>query len=171
MAQYLTIHYEPAECDPPMEVAGDKIRASRIKAGFTSQYHLAAVCLWSQSKQSIYERAGKRALPYSAVRKLIRACKMIIPYEPLEFDPPQLVEGAEIRALRLAAGFTSQWSIAEACGWKQKPQWKYERSGKHEMPLSAVLKLIKVCNGGHPVNPVFHAGHRSAFNTRENYGH
>ena len=147
MAKELTIHYEPAECDPPMEVAGAKIRASRIKAGFTSQYHLAAVCLWSQSKQSIYERAGKRALPYSAVRKLIRACKTIIPYEPLEFDPPQIVEGAEIRALRVAAGFTSQWSIAEACGWKQKPQWEYERSGKHEMPLSAVLKLSQVCKG------------------------
>jgi len=74
---------------------------------------------------------------------------LTIKYVPKEvvIEQKATVNGSEVRAIRLAAGFTSQMHVAEACGWSQASQFKYEKAGEHDMPLDKLLKMIRVCNG------------------------
>lgn len=69
-----------------------------------------------------------------------------IPYKPVGTIVE--VHGREIRKIRQEAGLRNQKRFAEACGWSQQQQSKYEAEGLHEMSLEKICKMIRVCNGG-----------------------
>jgi hypothetical protein len=71
--------------------------------------------------------------------------RITIPYEPLTLDAT--VDGKEIRKARKQAGYKSGMKFAIVCGWSQSMQVRYEKNGKHEIPLKNVWKMIRVCNG------------------------
>jgi len=75
------IPYEPIG-DGTAKVNGANIRVVRKLAGIKSTYHMAALCKWSQSVQSNYERLPPDALiSLWKIQKMIRVCngEMIIP--------------------------------------------------------------------------------------------
>ena len=74
-------------------------------------------------------------------RKRIYTC----PYEPIGVDVA--VWGEEIRKMRRDAGLVNQRDFANACGWSPTLQSQYEATGRHEMKLVTICKMIRVCNG------------------------
>jgi len=72
---------------------------------------------------------------------------LTINYKPLPADQDALVDGGEIRSIRIRAGFKTQTGFARACGWSQTSQYKYEKAGRNTVKLAHIFKMIRVCNG------------------------
>ena len=67
-----------------------------------------------------------------------------IPYTVIETRVG--VKGEDIRTARYKAGVLIQSDFADDCGWSPSLQSQYEAPGQHDLALSAVEKMTRVCN-------------------------
>ena len=69
----ITIPYEPTG-DGRAWVHGIGIRVARKLAGIKTTYHMASLCVWSQTMQVKYERLTRHLIDIESVFTMIRVC-------------------------------------------------------------------------------------------------
>ena len=105
---------------------------------FTANQNECKVC-HLKAKRIAHSRAYCITIKYNN-----KSC-IIIPYEPC--GNKAWVKGYDVRLARKLGGIRTTYDMALLCDWSQRAQVKYEKLNTHKIKMTAVWKMIRVCNG------------------------